>query len=52
MDNASKILGDTLLTVWEFILFILVSALFLPAFFIVTFLQKYWTKKLEDVFGL
>ncbi len=48
METVQKIL----LAIGEFVLFIAVSLIFLPAFLIVTYLQGYWTKKLGDLFGL
>lgn len=44
--------GKILTAIGEFLLFILVSLFFLPAFLIVTYLQDYWTKKLNELFGL
>lgn len=52
MDDVLKILQDALLAVLDFALFVIVSIFFIPAFLIVTYLQKYWTKKLEGLFGL
>lgn len=45
-------IGDIFKGVWDFLLFILASILFLPALLIVNILQSYWTKKLSELFGV
>lgn len=42
----------TLISIGSFILFVVVSLLFLPSFLIVTYLEPVWKKSLNDVFGL
>jgi hypothetical protein len=48
MESIEKIL----LSAGNFILFILASVIFLPAFFIVTYLQDFWSDKLSELFGV
>lgn len=48
METAQKIL----LYIWNLTLFVVVSVIFLPSFFIVTYVEKFWSKKLEELFNL
>jgi len=48
METLEKIL----LGLWNAALFIVLSLLFVPAFLIVTFLEKTWSEKMKDVLGL
>ena len=52
MDQALDILQTVLLAILNFALFVVMSLIFLPAFFIVTVLQKSWEEKMKDVLGL
>ena len=52
MEKAGEILKTILGALWNFVLFIVVSAVFLPSFFVVTYLQDYWSKKLGELFGV
>ncbi|HSE56750.1 MAG TPA: hypothetical protein VLB02_01550 [Candidatus Paceibacterota bacterium] len=38
--------------VFNLIVFIVLSIIFVPAFFIVTYAQEYWSKKMADLFKL
>jgi hypothetical protein len=45
-------IGSVLIGIWNFLVFILASILFLPALLIVNLLQGFWTKQLGELFGL
>ncbi|HWC57529.1 MAG TPA: hypothetical protein VG621_01055 [Candidatus Paceibacterota bacterium] len=47
-----EIIEKTLLFLIDFIFFVTLSVVFLPAFLIVTALQDTWSGKMKDVFGL
>ena len=44
-------IGKSLAFIWDLLLFAAVTVLFVPSFFIVTYLQEFWSKKLSDLFG-
>lgn len=46
MEVAEKIL----FAIGNFALFVVMSAIFLPAFLIVNYMQEAWSKKLSDIF--
>jgi hypothetical protein len=52
MDTALEILQTVLMAILNFALFVVMSLLFLPSFFIVTYLQKPWEEKMKEVLGL
>jgi len=52
MDKIWEVLQKALLAVLDFALFIFASIFFIPSFFIVTYTQDYWSKKLNELFGL
>lgn len=52
MDTFLDIAEKVLLAILNFAYFVILSLLFLPAFFIVTYMQKTWEEKMKDVLGL
>lgn len=52
MEKVLDILQTVLMAVLNFALFVILSLLFLPSFFIVTYLQKPWEDKMKEVLGL
>ena len=44
-------LEKALTYLWSLMLFVVVSIIFLPSFFVVTYMQDYWSKKLGELFG-
>jgi uncharacterized phage infection (PIP) family protein YhgE len=45
------VLGKALSFIFDLLIFAIVTILFVPSFFIVTYLQEFWSKKLSDLFG-
>lgn len=45
------VLQKTLAEMWKIVLFIIVSVIFLPAWLIVTNLEKSWSKQFDSLFG-
>ncbi|MBP9701201.1 MAG: hypothetical protein KBD54_02280 [Candidatus Pacebacteria bacterium] len=52
MDTFLDIAEKVLLAILNFVYFVILSLLFLPAFFIVTYMQKTWEEKMKEVLGL
>lgn len=48
METVEKIL----MLILDFVIFVVLSILFLPAFLIVTYVQPIWQKKLQSLFDL
>lgn len=46
-----EIVGKFLGLLFDFVLFVILSVLFIPAFFIVTYLQPIWQEKLKSLFN-
>jgi hypothetical protein len=45
-------IGAILKSIFNFLVFILASVLFLPALLIVNLLQDFWSKQLSELFGV
>ncbi len=50
METFLSIAEKVLLSLLNFALFVVMSIFFVPAFFIVTYMQEPWSKKLEEIF--
>jgi hypothetical protein len=51
-NYAYAILSTVMEKVFKFLIFVPITIIFIPAFLIVTHLQKFWSKQLEELFGL
>ncbi|MCC6199018.1 hypothetical protein IT401_02295 [Candidatus Nomurabacteria bacterium] len=51
MDTVLDVVTPIVTRMWKVLLFIVMSLLFLPALFIVTNLQKIWTKQFDEFFS-
>ncbi len=52
MDTFLDIAETVLLAILNFAYFVILSLIFLPAFFIVTYLQKTWEESMKKTLGL
>ncbi len=52
MEKFLDVAETVIVAIFNFALFVVMSALFLPAFLIVTYLQKPWEASMKDIFGL